>query len=119
MLLKDNIVTLDRMESTSGSYALVGSKAVEESAVVTSLREAGAIILGKTNLAEWVGLRSTSGNSGWSARGGQATGIFYPNMKASGSSTGSAISTALGLAFASLGTEVGPSHPPSYNAPVR
>jgi amidase len=94
------------MEATCGSYALVGAKPEKESAVVTALREAGAIMLGKANLAEWAGFRSTSGCSGWSARGGQAQGIFYPGMKASGSSTGSAISTALGLTFASIGTEV-------------
>lgn len=94
------------MESTCGSYALLGAKPDKESAVVTVLRSAGAIILGKANMAEWVGFRSTSGCTGWSARGGQARGIFYPGMKASGSSTGSAIGTALGLAVASIGTEV-------------
>jgi len=106
VLLKDNIVTLDSMQSTSGSFALIDSRPKEEAALVTALRQAGAIILGKANLAEWAGLRTTDGTSGWSPRGGQATGVFYPNMKASGSSTGSAISTSLGLAFASFGTEV-------------
>lgn len=75
--------------------------------MVTALREADAIILGKAHLAEFVGFRSNSGCTGWLARGGQAYGIFYPGMKASGSSTGSAISTALELCFASIGTEVG------------
>ncbi|KAF2655126.1 amidase signature enzyme [Lophiostoma macrostomum CBS 122681] len=105
ILLKDNIVTLDSMESTAGSMALIGAKPSKESAIVTALRRAGAIILGKTNMAEWSGFRSTSGCSGWSARGGQAYGPFCENMKASGSSTGSATAMALGLASAALGTE--------------
>jgi len=94
------------MEATCGSYALVGANPAKESAVVTILRKAGAIILGKVNMAEWAGFRSTSGCSGWSARGGQSKGIYYPGMKTSGSSTGSAISTGLGLCFASIGSEV-------------
>ncbi|KAF1965603.1 amidase signature enzyme [Bimuria novae-zelandiae CBS 107.79] len=105
ILVKDSIVTLDSMEATAGSMALVGAKPSKESAVVTALRHVGAIILGKTNMAEWAGFRSTSGCSGWSARGGQAYGPFCPNMKTSGSSTGSAIATALGLASAAIGTE--------------
>jgi amidase len=106
ILLKDNIVTLDSMEATTGSIALVGAKPSRESTIVTALRRAGAIILGKTNMAEWSGFRSTSGCSGWSARGGQAYGPFCANMKASGSSTGSAVAMALGLGSAALGTEV-------------
>ncbi|KAF2449082.1 amidase signature enzyme, partial [Karstenula rhodostoma CBS 690.94] len=105
ILLKDNIVTLDRMDSTCGSYALVGAKPPKESAAVTALRKSGAVILGKTNMAQWAGFRSTSGCSGWSARGGQCTAPFYKGMKASGSSSGSAVATALGLGFAALGTE--------------
>jgi hypothetical protein len=57
-------------------------------------------------MAEWSGFRFTSGCSGWSARGGQTKGVFYPNMKASGSSSGSAVAVALGLCFAAVGTEV-------------
>jgi amidase len=94
------------MQATCGSYALVGAKPAQESAVVTILRKAGAIILGKANLAQWAGFQSTSGCSGWSARGGQCRGIYYPGMKASGSSSGSAVATALGLCFASVGSEV-------------
>ncbi|PVI00212.1 amidase signature enzyme [Periconia macrospinosa] len=106
IMLKDNIVTLDdSMEATCGSLALVGAKPAEESAVVGALRRAGAVILGKANMAEWSGFRSTSGCSGWSGRGGQATGIYYKGMKASGSSTGCAIAVALGLCFAAIGTE--------------
>lgn len=106
LLLKDNIPTLDLMNTTCGPLALVGAKPHNEAAVVTSLRKAGAVILGKANMAEWSGFRSTSGCSGWSARGGQTKGIFYPNSKASGSSGGCAVATALGLCFAAIGTEV-------------
>ncbi|KAF2106409.1 amidase signature domain-containing protein [Lophiotrema nucula] len=105
ILLKDNIVTIDRMQATCGSLALVGAKPERESAITTCLRQSGAVILGKANMAEWAGFRSTSGCTGWSARGGQAKGIFVPGMKASGSSTGSAIAVALGLAAASIGSE--------------
>lgn len=105
-MLKDNIVTLDRMEGTSGSHALLGAKPAHESTVAQKLRDAGAILLGKTNLSEWANARWNNASTGWSPRGGQCTGPFYPRMKASGSSTGSAVATVLGLTFASLGTEV-------------
>lgn len=106
ILLKDNMPTLDDTDTACGSIALVGAKPAQEAAVVSALRRAGAIILGKANMAEWSGFRSTSGCSGWSARGGQTTGIYYPGMKASGSISGGAVATALGLCFAALGTEV-------------
>jgi amidase len=106
ILLKDNIPTLDKMNSTCGSYALIGTKPTKEAAVVTVLRKVGVVVLGKTNMAQWSGFRSTSGCSGWSARGGQCTGPSYKSLKASGSSSGSAVATALGLGFAALGTEV-------------
>jgi amidase len=106
ILLKDNIPTLDGTDTTCGSLALVGAKPAHEAAVVTALRSAGAIILGKANMAEWSGFRSTSGCSGWSARGGQTRGVFYPGMKASGSSSGCAVAAALGLCCAAIGTEV-------------
>ncbi|KAL5113218.1 hypothetical protein ACEQ8H_008913 [Pleosporales sp. CAS-2024a] len=105
ILLKDNMPTLDGTDTTCGSKALVGARPMQEAAVVSALRKSGAVILGKANMAEWSGFRSTSGCSGWSACGGQATGIFYPGMKASGSSSGSAIAVAQGLCFAALGTE--------------
>ncbi|KAH7084634.1 amidase signature domain-containing protein [Paraphoma chrysanthemicola] len=70
ILLKDNIPTLDGTETTCGSLALVGAKPPKEAAVVTALRDAAAIVLGKANMAEWSGFRSTSGCSGWSPRGG-------------------------------------------------
>jgi amidase len=106
ILLKDNISTIDNTDTTCGSMALIGAKSAREATIVTALRSSGAIVLGKANMAEWSGFRSTSGCSGWSARGGQTTGVFYPNTKASGSSSGSAVAVALGLCFAALGTEV-------------
>ncbi|KZM20088.1 Amidase [Ascochyta rabiei] len=105
ILLKDNIPTLDATETTCGSLALVGTTSTREATVVTALRSAGAVILGKANMAEWAGFRSTSGCSGWSARGGQTYGPFVKGSKASGSSSGSAVATALGLCFAAIGTE--------------
>lgn len=99
-------MTTDQMEATAGSFALLGSKPAEESSIVKRLRAAGAILLGKANLTEWANCRWDNAGTGWSPRGGQCTGPYYPNMKASGSSTGSAVSTALGLTFAALGTEV-------------
>jgi amidase len=106
ILLKDNTPTLDGTQITCGSLALIGANPSKEAAVVTALRSAGAVILGKGNLAEWSGFQSTSGCSGWSPRGGQSRGIFYPDRKASGSSGGCAIAVALGLCFAAIGTEV-------------
>ena len=74
ILLKDNIVTLDGMNASAGSYALLGAKPSQEASIVTRLREAGAILLGKTNMSEWAGIRSTNSSDGWSARGGQTMG---------------------------------------------
>lgn len=106
ILLKDNIPTLDSTETTCGSLALVGARPPVEAEVVTALRTAGAVIMGKANMAEWSGFRSTSGCSGWSPRGGQTKGIFHRGMKASGSSAGCAVAVALRLCFAAVGTEV-------------
>lgn len=85
---------------------LLGIRSAFEAPVVQRLRKAGVIILGRANMTEFAGFRYTNGLTTRSPRGGQATGIFYPNMKAFGSSSGSAISVGLGTAFASLGTEV-------------
>jgi amidase len=107
IVLKDNIVTTDNLEATAGSSVLLRAKPNAEGTVARRLRNAGVIILGKSNLSEWSNLRSLNSSSpGWSARGGQCTGAYYPGMDAGGSSTGSAVSTALGLTFAALGTEV-------------
>lgn len=99
-------MTHNRTETTCGSTILLGIRSSFEAPAVQKPREAGVIILGKANMTEFAGFRSTNGTTAWSPRGGQATGIFYPNMKAFGSSSGSAVSVRLGTAFASLGTEV-------------
>src|SRR5208283_3867348 len=70
VLIKDNIATADNMQTTAGSLALAGMKPPRDAFLVTRLREAGAVILGKTNLSEWANIRSTRSTSGWSARGG-------------------------------------------------
>jgi amidase len=70
------------------------------------LREAGAIILGKANLSQWANYRSNNSTNGWSAHGGQVYGVYYPDMDPTGSSSGSGVASALGLALGSLGTEV-------------
>jgi polygalacturonase len=71
------------------------------------LREAGAIILGKTNLSQWANYRSSNSSNGWSAYGGQVYAAYYPRQDPSGSSSGSGVASSLGLALGSLGTEVG------------
>ncbi|KAI0868070.1 glutamyl-tRNA amidotransferase subunit A [Hypoxylon argillaceum] len=114
ILLKDNLYTLDRMNTSAGSYALLGSKASREGSAVERLRSAGAILLGKANLSEWSNFRSQRATDGWSARGGQTYAPFVPLQASEGSSSGCAVSTILGLAAASLATEtdgsiVGPS----------
>ncbi|KAK3358833.1 putative amidase [Lasiosphaeria hispida] len=105
ILLKDIVFTLDKMETTAGSTVLLGSRLSQEARVARKLREAGAVILGKTNMSEWGMFRTTKGGSGWTARGGLSLGAYCHNMKASGSSSGSAVATALGLAAACIGGE--------------
>ncbi|MDG6965389.1 MAG: amidase, partial [Nitrososphaerota archaeon] len=105
VVLKDNIATTDRMETTAGSLALVGSRPRREAYVVRMLRDAGAVILGKTNLSEWANFRSNNSSSGWSARGGQVRNPYVLDRSPCGSSSGSAVAVAASLAAASLGTE--------------
>ena len=105
ILIKDNIATRDRMQTTAGSFALVGSRPAEDAAVVQRLRAAGAVILGKTNLSEWANIRSTSSSSGWSARGGLTRNPYALDRSASGSSSGSAAAAAASLCAAAVGTE--------------
>ncbi len=105
VLLKDNIATADRMKTTAGSLALVGAKAPRDAHVVARLREAGAVILGKTNLSEWANFRSTRSTSGWSARGGLTKNPYALDRNTSGSSSGSAAAIAASLAAAAVGTE--------------
>lgn len=105
VLLKDNIVTADRMQATAGSLALVGATAPRDAFIVTRLRAAGAIILGKANLSEWANFRSIHSSSGWSARGGQARNPYVLDRTPLGSSSGSAVAVAANLCAVAIGTE--------------
>lgn len=105
VLIKDNIETSDAMQTTAGSLALRDHKPKQDAPLVTRLREAGAVILGKTNLSEWANIRSPRSTSGWSARGGLTRNPHKLTHTASGSSSGSAAAVAAGLAPAAIGTE--------------
>jgi amidase len=105
VLLKDNIATADRMQTTAGSLALVGSRPVHDAFVAERLHAAGAVLLGKANMSEWANFRSTHSSSGWSGRGGQALNPYALDRTPCGSSSGSASAVAASLAAASLGTE--------------
>ena len=105
ILIKDNIATADRMQTTAGSLALLGSRPAGDAFVVQRLREAGAILLGKTNLSEWANFRGNPSTSGWSARGGQTRNPYVLDRNPCGSSSGSGVAIAANLAAASLGTE--------------
>lgn len=105
VLLKDNIATADKMQTTAGSLALVGVKPPRDAFLVSQLRAAGAVILGKTNLSEWANMRSTRSTSGWSARGGLTLNPYALDRNTSGSSSGSGASIAASLAAVAVGTE--------------
>jgi amidase len=105
VLVKDNIATADRMHTTAGSLALEGVTPAADAFLIRRLREAGAVILGKTNLSEWANFRSTHSTSGWSARGGQCRNPYALDRNASGSSTGSAVAAAASECAVAVGTE--------------
>jgi amidase len=105
VLLKDNIDTADRMLTTAGSLALVNSRPAQDAFLVTKLRAAGAVILGKTNLSEWANFRSTRSTSGWSGRGGLTRNPYALDRNACGSSSGSGAAIAANLAVVAVGTE--------------
>jgi amidase len=105
VLVKDNIATRDRMQTTAGSLALVGSVVPRDAFIVQRLREAGAVLLGKTNLSEWANFRSTRSSSGWSARGGQSKNPYVLDRSPSGSSSGSGGAIAASFAAVAVGTE--------------
>ena len=105
VLLKDNIDTGDRMQTSAGSFALVGAPAVRDSTVAANLRAAGAVILGKTNLSEWANFRSFESVSGWSGRGGQTHNPYGIDRNPCGSSSGSGAAASANFAAVSLGTE--------------
>ena len=105
VLLKDNIATGDSMRTSAGSLALADVRATRDAGVAARLREAGAVILGKTNLSEWANMRGVRSSSGWSARGGLTRNPYALNRSCSGSSSGSAAATAAALATFAVGTE--------------
>ena len=105
ILLKDNIDTGDRMMTTAGSLALEGPHAARDAFIVGRLREAGAVILGKTNLSEWANFRSTRSSSGWSGRGGQTRNPYVLDRNPCGSSSGSGAAVAANLCVVAVGTE--------------
>ncbi len=104
VLIKDNIDTGDKMMTSAGSLALAGS-AAKDAALVTRLRAAGAVILGKTNLSEWANFRSTHSVSGWSGRGGQTHNPYALDRNPSGSSSGTGAAVSANLCAAGVGTE--------------
>jgi amidase len=105
VLLKDNIATGDRMSTSAGSLALDGVRATRDAHLVKRLRDAGAVVLGKTNLSEWANIRSTRSSSGWSARGGLTRNPYALDRSTSGSSSGTAAALAASLAPLGVGTE--------------
>src|SRR5215471_10433735 len=105
ILLKDNIDTGDQMQTSAGSFALVGKPALQDSTVAANLRAGGAVILGKTNLSEWANFRSFESISGWSGRGGQTNNPYGIDRNPCGSSSGSGAAVSSNFAALSFGTE--------------
>jgi amidase len=116
VLIKDNIDTADRMMTTAGALALEGNIASKDAFIVARLREAGAVLLGKTNLSEWANFRSTRSSSGWSSRGGQTKNPNVLNRNPSGSSSGTSAAVSANFCAVSIGTETNGSiiSPSSY-----
>src|ERR1700754_3478111 len=105
VLIKDNINTGDKMMTTAGSLALEGNIATHDAFIVAQLRDAGAVILGKTNLSEWANFRSSRSTSGWSSRGGQTKNPYVLDRNPCGSSSGTGTAIAASLAAIGIGTE--------------
>ena len=105
VLIKDNIDTADKMQTTAGSLALEGHIAANDSFVAKKLRDAGAVIIGKTNLSEWANFRSSHSSSGWSSRGGQTKCPYILDHNPCGSSAGSGAAVAANLCTVAVGTE--------------
>jgi amidase len=120
VLIKDNIDTGDKMMTTAGSLALEGHKASKDAFIIKQLREAGAVLLGKTNLSEWANFRSSRSSSGWSSRGGQTKNPCVLDRNPCGSSSGSGAAVAANLCAVAIGTETDGSviAPSSYNGIV-
>ena len=105
VLIKDNIDTGDKMQTTAGSLALEGNVAPKDAFIVKKLRDAGAVLLGKTNLSEWANFRSDYSSSGWSGRGGQVRNPYCLDRTPCGSSSGSGVAAAANLCAITIGTE--------------
>src|SRR3984885_16317028 len=120
VLIKDNITTGDKMHTTAGASAIADNIMKEDAFIVKKLREAGAVLLGKTNLSEWANFRSTRSTSAWSSRGGQTKCPYILDRNPSGSSAGSGAATAANLCTIAIGTETDGSivSPSSINALV-
>ena len=120
ILVKDNIDTADKMMTTAGSLALEGNKASKDAFIIKQLRNAGAVLLGKTNLSEWANFRSSRSSSGWSSRGGQTKNPCVLDRNPCGSSSGSGVAVAANLCAVAIGTETDGSviAPASFNGIV-
>jgi amidase len=120
ILIKGNIATSDQMATTAGSLALLGARSKEDATVARRLRDAGAVILGKTNLSEWANFRSSKSSSGWSGQGGQCLNPYALDRSPCGSSSGTGAAIAANLAAVGIGTETDGSIvcPSSVNALV-
>ncbi len=105
VVLKDNIGTADAMQTTAGSLALVDARPAQDAFLVARLRDAGALLLGKTNLSEWANFRSTRSSSGWSGRGGQVHNPYALDRNPCGSSSGSGVAASASLCAVAVGTE--------------
>lgn len=105
VMIKDNIDTGDKMMTTAGSMALAGSSAPDDAFIVQKLREAGAVLLGKTNLSEWANFRSFRSSSGWSGRGRQTKNPFALDRNPCGSSSGSGSAVSGNMCAITIGTE--------------
>ena len=105
ILFKDNIDTGDKMQTTAGSLALEGNIAPKDAFIIKKMREAGAVVLGKTNLSEWANFRSTNSSSGWSGRGGQVRNPFCLDRSPCGSSAGTGAAVSANLCAIGIGTE--------------
>jgi len=105
VLIKDNIDTADRMQTTAGSLALTGSPAPNDAFVAARLRKAGAVIMGKTNLSEWANIRSSHSTSGWSGRGGLTRNPYALDRNPCGSSSGTGAAVSANFCVAGVGTE--------------
>ena len=105
VLIKDNIDTFDKMQTTAGSLALEGNRAETDAFMIKKLRDAGAVLLGKTNLSEWANFRSTNSSRGWSGRGGQARNPYCLDRSPCGSSSGTGAAVAANFCAIGIGTE--------------